>query len=205
MKESTYQKFVYHLMNHLCYGGVGIKKKRHKYGIKFFESCQCNGIILRVPIYSGQPYNDDIDLGRTWPIVLQLAHDFLDNGCSLFVYNYYNSVALATYLTKRSTCICSTLRSYRKGIPHAVAKAKLKKGKFAWRQSGNVTVCKGKDKRNVLTISNKHIKPEMVPGTNRRRVQKQKSSIVRDYNDEMSRIDHTDQMLSCHSALRKAL
>ena len=42
----------------------------------------------------------------TGAIVLQLAHDFLDKGYLLFVDNYYNFVALATCITKMSTCKC---------------------------------------------------------------------------------------------------
>lgn len=47
--------------------------------------------------------------------------------------------------------------------------------------------------------------PELVPVTNRRGDQKQKPSIVWGYNDRKSVIDHTDQMLSYHSALGKTL
>ena len=73
-------------MYHSCYGEVGIKNEKHKYNTKSSELCQYNGIILRVSIYLGQPYNDDKDLGRTGAIVLQLAHDlFLVECFSLFV------------------------------------------------------------------------------------------------------------------------
>ena len=61
-----------------------------------------------------------------------------------------------------------------------------------WYQSGNVVVCKWKDKRDVLTIRNKHTNSEIVPVTNRHGDQKQKFSIVRDYNDGMSGMDRTD-------------
>ena len=64
------------------------------------------------------------------------------------------------------------MRSDRKGNPHVMTKAKLKKSEFTWRGSGNVVVCKSKDKRDVLTISNKHINPKMVSVTNRRGDQK---------------------------------
>ena len=43
----------------------------------------------------------------------------------------------------------------------------------------------------------------MVQVTNRRGDQKMKLNIVCDYNDGMSGIDRTDQMISYHSALRK--
>ena len=85
-----HQKMIYHLMIHLCYVGIGLffANTLKIKGIKFFDLCHYNGIIFRVSVYSGQPYNDIIDLGQTGVIVLQLAHDFVDKGYSLFVDNY---------------------------------------------------------------------------------------------------------------------
>ena len=86
----------------------------------------------------------------------------MDKGYSLFVDNYYKSVALARYIAKRSTSKRGTLRSDRKGNPHDIKKVKLKKGEFACRRSGSVVVCKWTDKRDALNISNKYINPKMV-------------------------------------------
>ena len=36
-----------------------IKNKRHKYGIKYYELCTSDGLILRASIYSGQSFDDD--------------------------------------------------------------------------------------------------------------------------------------------------
>ncbi|XP_057310037.1 piggyBac transposable element-derived protein 4-like [Hydractinia symbiolongicarpus] len=35
-----------------------IKNKRHKYGVKFYELCKSDGIVLNVKIYSGEPTPD---------------------------------------------------------------------------------------------------------------------------------------------------
>ena len=35
-----------------------IKNKRHKYGIKFYELCTYDGLVLNVEIYGGQGFND---------------------------------------------------------------------------------------------------------------------------------------------------
>ena len=51
-------------------------------------------------------------------------------------------------------------------------KATLNKGEVFWHRSGNIVVCKYKEKMNVLTINNKFINPEMGPVTNRRGDQK---------------------------------
>ena len=67
-----------------------------------------------------------------------------------------------------------------------------------------MTVAKWKDKRDVLMISNAHIQ-KMATVTNQRSNEKQKPSMVKDYNNSMSSIDHSDQMLSYHSGLRKTL
>ena len=73
-----------------------------------------------------------------------------------------------------------------------------------WRIKNDVSVCKWKDKRDVLTISNAH-SPTLIKVTNRLGKEKEKPNTVRDYNDSMSGIDRSDQILSYHSGLRKTL
>ena len=75
---------------------------------------------------------------------------------------------------------------------------------MVWRSLNDITVCKWKDKREVLTISNAH-QAEMVSVSNRRGKEKMKPNIVKDYNEAMSGIERSDQMLSYNSALRKTL
>ena len=68
----------------------------------------------------------------------------------------------------------------------------------------DITVTKWKDKRDVHVISNAH-KPEMVLVANRHGVERQKPNIDQDYNNGMSGIDRSDQMLSYHSGLCKTV
>ena len=118
--------------------------------------------------------------------------------------NFYNSVSLAKELTLRSTYICGTLRSNRKGNPKELVKQKLKKGEYSWKRSESVVICKWRDKRDVLTISNMH-KAEMVEVANRNGRISIKPNIVRDYTKGMAGVDRSDQMLSYYSAMRKTL
>ena len=61
---------------------------------------------------------------------------------------------------------------------------------MVWCSLNDITVCKWKDKREVLTISNAH-QAEMVSVSNRRGKEKMKPNIVKDYNEAMSRFrDH---------------
>ena len=49
-----------------------------------------------------------------------------------------------------------------------IVKKKFKNGESVWKRIDNVVVCKRKDKRDMLTISNKH-SVEMVSVTNKHR------------------------------------
>ena len=78
-----------------------IKNKKHKYGAKFYELCESSGLILRSFIYSGLKYPDIHDLGQTGAIVLKLMDDFLGKGYTAFADNYYNSVKLTNFMSKK--------------------------------------------------------------------------------------------------------
>ena len=71
-----------------------IKNKRHKYGVKFFELCTDDGLVMKVQIYSGTKLTDTESLGQTGSIVLHLMEPYLDKGYHLFTDNWYNSVSL---------------------------------------------------------------------------------------------------------------
>ena len=93
--------------------------------------------------------------------------NFFRKGYTVFADNYYNSVKLANFMSKKQTYICSTLRSDRKGNPKEVVSKKLKKGEAEWQRHETVVVSIWKDKRDVLSISNKH-KLELNPVKNKR-------------------------------------
>ena len=81
---------------------------------------------------------------------------------------------------------------------------KLNPGYWVAQQSNSVGVCKWKDKRGMITISNIH-KIQMVPTENRKGEEKEKPNIVAEYNQFMSGIDRLDQRISQNSSLHKSL
>ena len=174
-----------------------IKNKRHKYGIKFYEHCTYDGLVLAAEALGGQGFNDENNFGKTAVTVLKLMTPFLNKGYHVFGDNYYNSVSLTEYLSNHGTYITGTLRKDRKRNPKKVIGEKVKKGVMIWRSKNDIIVCKWKDKREVLTISNAH-NPETVKVSNRHGKEKMKPNIVRDYNNSMSGIDRSDEMLSYH-------
>lgn len=181
-----------------------IKNKRHKYGVKFFELCTNDGFVLKAEIYSGVKFADTEALGQTGAVVIHLMNPYLDKGYHVFTDNWYNSVPLTKYMTQRKTYISGTLRADRKHLPEEVTKKKLKKGEMIFRSSDDISVTKWKDKRDVRMISNAFI-PELVETVNRHGKSRQKPNIVDIYNQNMSGIDRSDQMLSYHSGLRKTI
>ena len=80
-----------------------IKNKRHKYGIKFYELCTHDGLVLKVAIYGGQAFSDEQNLGQTGAIVVHLMSEYLNKGYHLFTDNWYNSVSLTEFLSQKKT------------------------------------------------------------------------------------------------------
>ena len=181
-----------------------IKNKRHKYGIKFDQLCQSNGIVLRATVYSGERFTYEHNLGQTASIVLHLMKDFLNKGYCVYADNYYNSVQLTRKLSVYSTYICGTLRFDRKEDPKEVISKKRNKGEFDWRRNGTIVVSKWRDKRDVLTISNMH-SGKIMRVANRHGQVMFKPNIVSDYNKGMAGVYRSDQMLSYYPALRKTI
>lgn len=179
-----------------------IKNKRHKYGVKLYELTESRGLVLK--IRSGEGVADEQGFGQSAATVLELLDSYLDKGYIVFTDNYYNSVSLTKFLTTKNTYICGTLRFDRKENPKELVRKQLKKGDTVWSRSESVVVCKWKDKRDVLTISNMH-RVEMVDAMNRNRRVSKKPNIVNSYNKGMSGIDRSDQMLSYYSSLRKTI
>ena len=69
---------------------------------------------------------------------------------------------------------------------------------------GRYDRCKVERQARRLNDIQRYIQ-KMATVTNQRGNEKQKPSMVNDYNDSMSSIDRSDQMLSYHSGLRKTL
>ena len=80
----------------------------------------------------------------------------------------------------------------------------MKREEIEWKKNESVVVSKWKDTRDVLTISNKH-KLELVPVSNKRDEVKMNPNNVRDFNNTISGICHSDQMLFYYHGLRNSV
>ncbi len=180
------------------------QRKSAKYGVLFYELTTSDGYVLNIEIYQGSDPQKPQEGKKTEKIVLRLMNPYLDRGHHLFMDNFYNSVSLSTLLLTRNTHTTGTLRSNRKNNPKDVVSAKLKRGQYIWKRSGDIYVTKWKDKRDVLTLSTAH-HPKLVEVKNRYGEKKMKPADVASYNDHMSGVDRADQMTSYYSSPRKTI
>ena len=181
-----------------------VKNKRHKYGIKFYELCESDGIVLKVKIYSGETTLEKHFFGKTGASVFDLMEKFLGKGYHLYTNSFYNFFELTKHMINQKTYIYGTFRTDRESNPKECTKAKLKQGDVIGRSREGVVVAKWKDKRDVLMISNLH-SLQMIEVTNRRGEKKMKPNIIKDYNQYMSGVDRTEQMISYYDCLRKII
>ena len=80
----------------------------------------------------------------------------LNKGYHLFTGNWYNSVSLTEFMTKRNTYITGILRADRKRNPSQVVGKKLRKGEMVF-ILGDISITKWKDKKDTCVISNTHV------------------------------------------------
>ncbi|KAJ8933661.1 hypothetical protein NQ314_013873 [Rhamnusium bicolor] len=183
-----------------------VKDKRHKFGIKLYQLCEPNGIVLKLMVYTGSANPEISGTGHTEKVVFALMKDYLNNGHSLYMDNYYNSVSLSNQLPQNKTYTTGTLRSNRKVNPPEIVKKHLKKkGELIVQyNSKGICIVKWKDRREILAISSEH-NAEMQNVTTQRRQEKLKPYLINEYNKFMAGIDHCDQMLSYYSYEYKTL
>ena len=132
--------------------------------------------------------------------LLSLVEPLLKNGCTLWMDNFYNLLALAESpwkLTLLEPCflVGKTLHKEWK---------KLKKGELVAQHSGPVSVLKWKDKKEVTVISAYHGEETRMKLTKCWQ-QKKKPVSVLDYNENMNGVDLKDQLLQPYLLERKKM
>ncbi|CAH2009346.1 unnamed protein product [Acanthoscelides obtectus] len=180
-----------------------IKNKRHPYGIKLYMLTEPNGIVLKFLVYTGQ-LDDMGGKGHTTKVVLHLLQDYLRNGHSVFMHNFYNSFELSKRLLEQDSYCTGTLRQDRTDNPKEIKTMKLKKGETVARYSDGAMIAKWKDKRDVTYISTE-FENNMVSVSNKRGIEKIKPLPIVEYNQYMSGIDRQDQMMAYYPSEHKTL
>ena len=196
-----------------------IRTKRARFGIKLFELCTSNGILLDFMIYHGQmsrelvvPANQEMLKSELIPITLM--HRFLNRGHRLFMDNYYTSPNLVKFLLEHETKVVGTVRSNRRNFPPELAAACMQRGesKFALSDNGIVAVKfralqdkSNKQEKVVFLLSSDHGNDVVSSGKQTKDGQViMKPTCVLDYNKNMGGVDMMDQQLESLLVIRKA-
>ncbi|XP_050299757.1 piggyBac transposable element-derived protein 4-like [Anthonomus grandis grandis] len=97
-----------------------IPNKAHRYGIKLFKLCSVDGYTWDLKIYSGKSASGERETGLAKNVCMELLHNLLDQGRTLYVDNFYRSYELAKALLSRKTHVVGTVRSSKKDLPKEV-------------------------------------------------------------------------------------
>jgi len=177
-------------------------RKPHKWGIKIYQVCDAaTGYCCNFKIQAGESTN-------VRSLVLDLMRDYLGQGHELYVDRYYTSVALFCDLWEQRTVAVGTCMMNRRGLPHSFLRQGLDRGQVLACRKGPLMALKWRDQRDVLMLSTKHT-PAMqtvsVKSTRGHRVSKIKPVSVQEYNNYMSGVDKSDQMLQYYCFNRKTV
>ena len=108
-----------------------IRSKRARFGIKLYQLCTFNGILLDFMVYHGNLEPGLISL-KNCPLITEripatVMQKYLNKGHHLFIDNYYTSLSLAEYLMQNRTYVTGTIKEHRKHFPVEMKALSLEK------------------------------------------------------------------------------
>ena len=145
---------------------------------------------------------DGISLRDT---IFELLGPYLGHGYTLYMDNFYNSVALAKELLENNTIVCGTIRQ-NIGVPRDFREQikGLKRGEMTFIRDDQVLLLTWLDKKPITMISTMH-SAEMVEVPRNFGKTTMKPECIVDYNRHMHGVDNADQYLSMYPFRRKTV
>ena len=138
-----------------------ISSKRARFGIKLYQLCTFNGILLDFIVHHGNLEPGLISLENcpliTESIPATVMQKYLNKGHHLFIDNYYTSIFLAEYLMQNGTYVTGTISRHRKHFPVKMKALRLEIGDAAFYQHEDVVVAKYRAKKNRLNGKPKEV------------------------------------------------
>ena len=116
-----------------------IPLKRAQFGIKMFSLCDNSGYMYLWNSYvylrkepDAQAANQQLvnRLVLSGAVNPRLMENLLDKGYHVYVYNWYTSEALFTYLSEHDTAACGTARKKKLKLPATFTTLYLPKGEY---------------------------------------------------------------------------
>jgi hypothetical protein len=139
-----------------------IPKKHKRFGIKLYQVCDMSGYTYDMDVYLGKNRTcSTADMTVTNMTVRHLTRKVEGHGHKLYMDNFFSSLDLFNYLTKRKINCCGTVRPNRKGMPWNLLpwNNRLKRGNILSRTRDDLTAMVWRGKRDVHILTNMHHPP----------------------------------------------
>ena len=196
-----------------------ICNKPTKWGFKLWCLCNSsNGYTIKFSVYRGKSGEVSSKKGLSYDVVMHLIKDYLNQGRTLYVDNFYTSPTLALDLFEFKTHLTGTLDKTRSGVPVEVltmlemlSDKETSRGDGYYVRDKSVVYCAWKDTKCILLLSTQH------PGHSENTVKRNSKdstgkfmkkdvpipSPVYFYNKEMGGVDKSDQLIHYYNVLRQ--
>ena len=129
-----------------------IKSKRAGFGLKLYQLCMSNSILLDFIVYHGNKAPQLIEMEERTLITERIPATFMERyfgkGHNLCIDNFYTSLNLAKYLIENGTNVTGTIRENRKQFPLELKNTSPQKGKAAFCQHDSIVIMKHRAKRD---------------------------------------------------------
>lgn len=155
--------------------------------------------------------------GLGYDVVVYLSEKLQHQGYTIFVDNFYTSPGLLQDLYLFGITACGTCRENRKDFPPSLLGSKrwgktVDRGALRWLRRDNILFVQWSDSK-VVTVATTHHSAEgyvfdkrrCKVGNDWRQINVRKPKVIDEYNQYMSGVDKSDQMISTYNVLRKCL
>ena len=125
-------------------------QKRHaRFGIKKFQLCDNNGLVVHMELYAGKDFDVHREEGLAIDVVKDLCRKsrILNKGYMLFTDNFYTKPKLAEFLLENKTTLWGPLRSNSVGLPKG-ASQQLPVGSSKFWRKGEMVTCAFREKKS---------------------------------------------------------
>ncbi|XP_050038624.1 piggyBac transposable element-derived protein 4-like [Dermacentor andersoni] len=182
--------------------------KRARFGIKFYKICEStSGYCLKFAIYTGKSDKSPATAGMlcSEAVVIELASEYLPNGHTIFVDNWYSSPSLFLRVKGSGSNAVGTARLHRKNMPKDFKKLNLQRGECSTVFSHGIMASKWQDKKPVTMLSTVHAAADFTDSCKKIRDGQpiRKPRVVLDYNTGMGGVDRHDQQLASFPIMRR--
>ncbi|XP_064460258.1 piggyBac transposable element-derived protein 4-like [Ornithodoros turicata] len=169
------------------------------------------GYTVQFSVYKGRREMPSTN-GLAFDVVTGLCRDYLDQGYTIFMDNFYTSTPLFKHLLERGTFACGTTRKDRRGFPPELKDAGWERdadrGDVRWLREHNVLYLQWKDRHVVNLMSTAHTANEHVPAKHREKkgdewteVTVKKPLVIAEHSRGMAGADKSGQLIGSYDIL----